>query len=139
MPVPTRVIGEPLQTERMTTGQRRLLRDLVVEVERDKITVPAGTVTDFSSIPWFGRILVRWSKVDIAGVVHDWLYQAGTTSRARADEIWRLVAIAGKHHASAFQAWVGWVALRAGGWLDWYRRRRQDAEDANSTEGGEAR
>ena len=139
MPVPTRLIGGLLQTERMPDGRRRLLSVLVVEVDKDKITVPTGTVTDFSSIPWFGRILVRWSKVDIAGVVHDWLYLAGTTSRARADGIWRLVAIAGEHHAGELQAWLGWVAIRVGGGCAWSRHRRQDAEDANSTEGGEAR
>jgi len=82
-------------------------------------------------IPWYGRILVRWSKVDIAGVVHDWYYQTGATSRARADEIWRLVAMAGTYHANAIQAWIGWFALRVGGWIAWRRYRRQD------TTGGE--
>ena len=99
---------------------------MVVDVDGQQITIPAGTLTDFSSIPWFGRILVRWSKVDIAGVVHDWLYQTAFTSRARADKTWRLVAIAGEHHANAFQAWVGWLALRVSGWLAWYRLRNQD-------------
>jgi len=109
------LVSGPLQTERQGDGRRRLLRDLVVEVDGLQITIPAGTLTDFSSIPWYGRILVRWSKVDIAGVVHDWLYQTAFTSRARADKIWRLVAVAGDHHANAFQAWVGWLALRVGG------------------------
>ena len=114
---PTRLVSGPLQTERQRDGRRRLLRDLVVDVDGQQITIPAGTLTDFSSIPWFGRILVRWSKVDIAGVVHDWLYQTAFTSRARADRIWRLVANAGEHHANSFQAWAGWLALRVGGWL----------------------
>jgi len=127
MPTPTRLVSGPLQTERQPDGCRRLLRDLVVEVDGREFTVPEGTVTDFSSIPWFGRILVRWSKVDIAGVVHDWLYQTATTSRARADRIWRLIAVAGDHHANWFQAWVGWLALRVGGWLAWSRWRKQDA------------
>ena len=127
MPLPTRIVSGLLQTERQRDGRRLLLRDLVVDVDEQQITIPAGTLTDFSSIPWFGRILVRWSKVDIAGVVHDWLYQTAFTSRARADKIWRLVAIAGEHHANAFQAWVGWLALRVGGWLAWNRLRNQDA------------
>jgi len=82
--------------------------------------------------PWYGRMLVRCSKVDIAGVVNDWFYQTGATSRARADAIWRLVAVAGTHHASAFQTWVGWLALRVGGWLAWRRYRRQDKTDATT-------
>ena len=127
MPLTTRLVSGPLQTERQSDGRRRLLRDLVVAVDGLEITIPDGTVTDFSTIPWFGRILVRWSKVDIAGVVHDWLYQTAFTSRARADRIWRLVAIAGEHHANTFQGWVGWFALRVGGWLVWKRLRKQDA------------
>ena len=105
-----------------------------MEIEGDPLTIPAGTITDFSSIPWYGRILVRWSKVDIAGVVHDWYYQTGDTSRARADAIWRLVAMAGTYHANAFQAWVGWLALRVGGWIAWRRYRRQDTTDATGVE-----
>ena len=118
-----RLVSDLLQTERQRDGRRLLLRELVVEVGGLMITVPAGTLTDFSSIPWFGRALVRWSKVDIAGVVHDWLYQTAFVSRARADRIWRLVAIAGDHHANAFQAWVGWLALRLAGWIAWNHHR----------------
>jgi len=130
----TRIVGKMLQTERREDGKRFLLRDLNLEIEGDPIRIPADTVTDFSSIPWYGRILVRWSKVDIAGVVHDWYYQTGAASRARADEIWRLLAVAGTHHANAFQAWVGWLALRIGGWIAWRRYRRQDTTDATGVE-----
>jgi hypothetical protein len=119
----------------MPDGRRRLLRDLTVEVDSEQFTVPAGTLTDFSSIPWFGRMLVDWSKVDIAGVVHDWLYQRGVTSRARADEIWRLLAVSGSHRANALQARVAWLALRVGGGLAWRRHRRRD-EDPSSRESG---
>lgn len=122
----TRLVSGPLQTERMENGRRRLLRELVVQVADDRITVPSGTETDFSSIPWFGRILVRWSRVDVAGVVHDWLYQTGTTTRSHADDIWRLVAIAGGHRANAFQAWTAWLGLRVGGWYAWDKHRQGD-------------
>lgn len=115
----TRLVSGPLQTERMANGRRRLLRDLVVEVHGVHIIVPAGTETDFSTIPWLGRLLVRWSKVDLAGVVHDGLYQTGKLPREHADTIWRLVAVAGEHRANPFQAWTGWAGLRLGGWLTW--------------------
>ena len=132
MTVSTRIVGDMMQTERLEDGRRCLLRDLIVQIEEDTITIPAGTLTDFSSIPWYGRILVRWSKVDIAGVVHDWYYQTGFTSRARADEIWRLLAVAGTHHANAIQAWIGWLALRVGGWIAWRRYRNQDSSKATN-------
>ncbi len=128
----TRIVGKMLQTERREDGKRFLLRDLNLEIEGDPIRIPADTVTDFSSIPWYGRILVRWSKVDIAGVVHDWYYQTGATSRARSDAIWRLVAVAGTNHANAFQAWVGWLALRVGGWIAWRGYRSQDPPEATT-------
>ena len=130
MTVSTRIVGDMMQTERLEDGRRCLLRDLIVQIEEDTITIPAGTLTDFSSIPWYGRILVRWSKVDLAGVVHDWYYQTGATSRAKADAIWRLMAVAGTHHANVIQAWIGWLALRVGGWVAWRRYRRQDTPDS---------
>lgn len=126
----TRLIGGPLQTERLADGRRRLLRDVVIEVAGERFKIPKGAETDFSSIPWFGRFLVRWSKVDLAGVLHDWLYQTGSTTRDRADAIWRLVALAGEHHANAFQAWVGWLGLRLGGWVAWDRYRQRQAVES---------
>lgn len=120
----TCLISGPMQTERLHDGRRRLLRELVVEVDGKKITVDEGTETDFSTIPWPGRFLVHWSKVDIAGVVHDWLYQTGSGTQAQADKVWRLVAMAGQHHANPIQAWTGWLALRIGGRWAWSNYRR---------------
>lgn len=131
---PAKLESDFLQTERLPDGRRRLLRDLVVCVQGEAVTVPKDCVTDFSSIPWFGRMLVRWSRVDIAGVVHDRLYHTADLSRARADEIWRLVAISGEHRANLFQAYVGWFALRIGGWWVWNQLRREQAEAATSHE-----
>ena len=128
----TRIVGEMMQTERREDGKRILLRDLILEINGELVTIPAGTITDFSSIPWFGRMLVRWSKVDIAGVVHDRYYQTGTIKRSRADAVWRMVAMAGTHHANAVQAWIGWLALRLGGWLAWRHYRNQDTSDSTT-------
>ncbi len=127
----TKLVSGALQTERLENGHRKLLRTLTLKIDKEYISIPKNTQTDFSSIPWFGRILVRWSKVDIAGVVHDWLYAEGklaneSISRAKADEIWRQVALAGIHHANTFQAWVGWFFLRLGGGLAWNRCRKKD-------------
>lgn len=131
MPTKSLLLSGPLQTERMKDGRRRLLRDLVIRIEGDDFTIPERTLTDYSSIPWYGRFLVRWSKVDIAGVVHDWLYQTGKTSRLRADKMWRLVAQAGDQRANAIQAWIGWAALRLGARSVWYCYRRCDRRGAS--------
>jgi hypothetical protein len=127
MPDPAKLISGFLQTERLPSGKRRLIRDLIVEVEGKPFTIPKDTRTDFSSIPAIGRMFVRWSKVDIAGVVHDWLYENGEPNgdRREADRIWRLVAVSGQHHANAFQAWGCWFFLRLFGGFAWNRHRRR--------------
>ena len=78
MSSPSRIVGEPLQTLKWPDGSRVLLKPLVVEALGYRIRIEADEdfKTDFSSIPAFGRWVVRWSKVDVAGVVHDWLYQS---------------------------------------------------------------
>lgn len=88
MSLNTTLKSGPLQTERNPDGTRTLLRDLIVEVNSDEILVPAGTRTDYSTVPWFLRWFVLWSKIDIAGVVHDHLYAKGIFSRKKSDEIW---------------------------------------------------
>ncbi len=40
-------------------------------------------------------------------------------SRAKADKVWRLVAIAGEHHANLIQAYTYWIFLRLFGWYFW--------------------
>ena len=122
--LPSRVIGGALKTMRIRSGRRKLLRDLVVRVGEHggsrKVTVPKDFVTDFSSIPWFGRWVVRWSRVDIAGVVHDYLYTlAGSDkygcSRACIDIVWYRIAVSGETRANRMQAMVCWFAIRVGG------------------------
>lgn len=117
----------PLRTERLPNGRRKLIRNLVVRLEDGTtITVPHGFETDFSSIPAFARSFIDWSRVDIAGVVHDYLYwcpQAGI-GRMRADGIWREIAGAGKHHANWLQQWLGWTGLLIGGWFAFRKARK---------------
>ena len=117
------VIGPPLQTERMPDGRRKLLKELILKVEGKEYPIEKGYVTDYSSIPWFGRFVIRWSKVDIAGVIHDWLYEKGSESRSGADKIWRIVARSGEHHANWLQAGICWFALRLGAWCAWIKNK----------------
>lgn len=74
-------------------GRRlKLDKDFSVEAWIGKqwleITVPAGFVTDFASIPrLFWRILPPWGSYNRAAVVHDFLYHTHYTTRAEADLI----------------------------------------------------
>jgi hypothetical protein len=120
--------SKPMRSERVRDGKRMLLRELVLELPDGRYTAPAGFVTDYSSIPWWGAWFVHWSKVDLAGIVHDQLYAHGrmhdrVIRRHEADRVWREVAMAGTHRANTLQAWVGWGVLRLGGWLYWYPYR----------------
>lgn len=119
-------ISEPLLTVRLQNGKRRLERDLVYLVEGHKITVPKGFATDYSSIPQMFSWLVRFDRVDMAGVVHDWLYQSGGVTRKYADKVWRRIAQVGDHHANPVQAWLGWAGVRLGGWLPWRKYRKNN-------------
>lgn len=126
---PARLCSDPLRTERLPNGRRKLLCSLCVEVDARQIIVPAGTDTDFSSIPSYARFLVRWSKVDVAGVVHDYLYQVGLFHRRYAERVWRLASLSGSHRANHAQAWIGWFFLRVFGYIAWrqHRRRQRDS------------
>ncbi|MYB04893.1 MAG: DUF1353 domain-containing protein [Gemmatimonadetes bacterium] len=131
---PTRVQPHPgaLRVERLPDGRRQLVRDLRVDVSRDVdgsdiVDIPRDFVTDYSSLPWGTRWLVHWSRVDVAGVVHDYLYRCGgkvrdTYPKGQSDRIWRWIALSGDRRAWRYQAWLGWFALRLFGW--WAFRRR---------------
>ena len=117
------LIGFRLQTYRLSNGRRMLLRPLLVEVPGSwggrTILIPKGFDTDYSSIPSCLHWIVRWSKVDVAGVVHDWLYRRGNLTRWDADKVWRLVARSGPHSANWLQAWTCWLGLWLFGGFAW--------------------
>ena len=100
-----------------------------------------GFNTDFSSIPQCCAWLVRWSKVDVAGVFHDALYareawgvdwekrseepcERMPLSRKDSDKVWRDIAMMGRHRANWLQAHLGYLALRVGGGPAWRRHRK---------------
>ena len=122
-----------LRTERLADGTRELLAELTREARDVTIVVPKGFQTDYSSIPFWARFVVRWSKVDVAGVVHDWCYhvglqdESGKPSKALSDHIWRDIARGGESKANPLQAWVCWVGLRLDARQPWKEHRARDA------------
>ena len=127
----------PLQTERLSNGKRVLLRPLKVKLEDGTIyTVPEGFVTDFSSVPALARPLICWSKVDIAGVVHDYLYwcRHADVTRRHADAVWRELAGAGTHSLSTPTKWLAWGGLFLGGWWS-HRKARQASPEQTAARG----
>ena len=98
-----------LRTVRLPDGRRELLSELTREACGVIIVVPKGFKTDYSSIPPFARWIVRWSKVDVAGVVHDWCYhvgvqdESGKPSKALSDLIWKEIAKRGASRANRWR------------------------------------
>ena len=123
-----------LRTERLPDGTRKLLTELTRKACGVDIVVPEGFPTDFSSIPAPARFIVRWSKVDIAGVVHDWCYhvglqdESGKPSKELADRIWWVIAQRGESRANRLQAWLCWAGLRIDARRAWKEHRAKDDE-----------
>ena len=113
-------IVEPgsLQVERLPDGKRKLLRELKYEIDGETITVPLGFITDYSSVP-FG--LLPWYKVDLAGVVHDWLYSKDQVEfrRLRADWIWFKISRSGekKVRLAFVPAFIAMLILMLVAWI----------------------
>ncbi len=115
-----------LVVRRMADGRRKLVEPLVWDDGVLQIEVPAGFETDFSSVPRVARLFMpRFSKLDLAGVIHDRLYEQGYP-RVMADQIWRYIA-AQTEGGNAVQRWLGWSGLRAGGWVAYRQHRKRRA------------
>lgn len=88
------------------------------DIAKQVITVPAGFVTDFASVP---RIPISyWLFGDTsheAAVVHDWLYKSKPVPRDVADEILKEAsAVAG---IPAWRRWGMYLGVRIGGGKPW--------------------
>jgi len=83
----------PLHLEPLEDGRRwRLVSEFVYAVGDEnsawRITVPAGFVTDFASVPRvFWGLMPPWDQYGKAAVLHDYLYSTGSVSRLVADAV----------------------------------------------------
>jgi len=103
------------------------------------VSIPAGFVTDFASIPrglW--NVLPPTGPYGKAAVVHDWLYQrrrivnhrtglARLVERGEADRILNEgMAVLG---VGRFTRWMVYSGVRMGGWKPWGHYRAQERHD----------
>ena len=97
------------------TGYFKVLNDFTFEGSEHIITVPAGTLIDFASIPRLLRWLFnRFGPSRKAAAVHDYLYQIQFGSRSICDEIFREALEA--RGVSKITRGVYKLGVRAGGW-----------------------
>lgn len=85
-----KVFPVPLSVEIRSNGRCAVLLTDFVYDDGERVVVPSGMVTDWSSIPrFFWRVLAPWEYPE-AGLVHDWLYRhPGGRQRAACDRIYR--------------------------------------------------
>lgn len=77
----------------------------------EDITVPAGFVSDLSSIPWgFQWLIPKGGPKAAAAIVHDYLYQTGKVSRKEADEIF--LKIMREQEVAAWKRYAMYGAVR---------------------------
>lgn len=104
--------------------------EFLSEVAEAVIRVPAGTVTDFASIPiGFRNMLSPTGRYGKAAVVHDQLYRTGLvgdrcTDRAEADRV--LLEGMQVLNVPKWQQALIYGGIRLGGWLAWWRYRRAE-------------
>jgi hypothetical protein len=101
-------------------GTWKLLQPLVYSSDRHGrlITVPAGFITDFASVPRLPvAYLVTANRGHEAAVIHDWLYTTHAVPRAEADALFEEALAAGGE--PAWRRWLMWLGVRVGGWAAW--------------------
>ncbi len=84
----------------------------------DIITVPAGFVTDYASVPivanWF---IPKSGEYDPAAVIHDWLYFKKDRPRSECDGIF--CEAMKSLNVNFIKGQTMYYALRAFGWIAW--------------------
>lgn len=97
-----------------------LVDPLFYEIKRTgrTITVPAGFVTDFASVPWYARWLISvLGKHSIPAIVHDYLYWEQRCTREQADAI--LKEAMAEYKSSSFDIEAVFYAVKYGAQGAW--------------------
>jgi hypothetical protein len=111
----------------------KLARDFSVWVNGEKISAPAGFVSDLASIPWlFRRSLPRKGPWSHAAIIHDKLYRDGhingrEITQGHADRIMYAMMLYNPH-VPRRKAWYIYVGLRLGGFAAWSKYRSMDGK-----------
>lgn len=101
----------PLKVEEVNEKRWRLLADLRYHGKVDHFVVPAGTTTDFASVPRMFTWLVPTSgKYTKAAVLHDYLCETGLVPRNDADGVFRRVLR--ESDVPTVRRYVIWGAVR---------------------------
>lgn len=107
-----------LQFEHINGEDYRLIKPLLVTVEKETFEIPEGFVTDCASVPrgmW--NLFPPTGSYAKAAVFHDWLYRGGKVSRKQADELFLdAMECLGEPWLTRYCLYWG---VRLGGWMAW--------------------
>ena len=93
------------------------------DVANKVFIVPAGEVTDLSSVPRLPlAFLLTGDTGHGAGALHDHLYRTGEVSRDVADEVFKEALLASGE--PAWRANLMYWGVRLGGWIAWNNHRQ---------------
>jgi hypothetical protein len=108
------LIVEPLDKERDGNGLFRLDEDFWAEDEvHGPITVRAGYVTDFASIPRLARWLIPTTgRSAKAAVLHDWVLAMGVTEPTREQRSWAHGIFDRALRSAGCPSWRRWLMVR---------------------------
>lgn len=116
---------DPLTVTQIGPNLWRVERGFTYQI-KDPVTVPAGAVTDFASVPWpFSMIIPTSGKYNQAAVVHDHLYWIQDRPRKRADEIF-LQAMTDLG-VNRIKRQIMYRAVRSFGWIPWKHRAKNNS------------
>lgn len=118
-----------MKLELYSDAGKRVQYRLVEPFTHQGITVPAGFLTDFGSVPTLLEWVVSGEDRHIVypSIVHDYIYRnlgdipEGTYTRRKADDMLR----DGMREAGASWAKANavWLAVRLGGWNTWRKAK----------------
>ena len=114
-----------LRVEQVTEDDWVLLEPLVYSSELlgRKVTVPAGFVTDFASVPRLP--FIYWFAGDTAkapAVLHDWFYRTNTEDITRATADALLAEAMEVRGYWKIRSWLMWAGVRIGGYWSYDTR-----------------
>lgn len=103
-----------LVVEKLAGDFWRVAQEFRAQAADQVITVPAGTVTDFASVPRLPLVFVVTGCIgQKAATLHDWLYSQGRFPRAWCDQVLRDALAA--EGVGWFRRQAMYLAVRAAG------------------------
>jgi len=125
----------PLKAIIYDNGNVEIARNWQIDYGDYVIEVPIGFISDGNSVPWlFTRMVPKFGRNTLAGIVHDWLY-AEPYVYGKGGKVWHVdrkfadrvrLNICVKCCVPWYQRTLSYIFLRLFGGFAWRRHRKED-------------